>query len=59
MNQNKDDAVATNENNDISDAKLKAYVVVSAIGVAVILIADFMNLTLHKGLEWMKMIGPL
>jgi hypothetical protein len=57
MNQNKNITAVKNED-DISDAKFKAYVVVSAIGVAVILIADFMNLTLHKGLEWIKLIGP-
>ncbi len=41
----------------ISDLKLKTYIVVGTIGVAVILIADFAHRILHKGLEGIKMIG--
>jgi hypothetical protein len=46
-----------NERDQISDTKLKAYILVGAIGVAAILIADFTYTLLHKSLEGIKMIG--
>ena len=43
--------------NEISETKLQAYILVGAIGVAVILSADFISRIAHKGVEWIKMIG--
>jgi hypothetical protein len=43
--------------NEISQTKLQAYILVGAIGVAVILSADFISRIAHKGVEWIKMIG--
>jgi hypothetical protein len=37
--------------NNISDTKLKAYILVGAIGVALILMANFTYMVLHKGFE--------
>jgi hypothetical protein len=45
------------EMDHIPETKLKAYMLVGAIGVAVILIADLTYMVLHKGLEGIKMIG--
>jgi len=42
--------------NDVSDARLKAYVLISAIGVAVILLFDFGFMLAGKGIEHIRMI---
>ena len=46
-----------NEIDHISDTKLKAYIVIGAIGVAIILIADYVYMVFNKGIEGVKMIG--
>jgi hypothetical protein len=43
--------------NEISETKLQAYILVGAIGVAVILSVDFVSKIAHKGVEWIKVIG--
>jgi len=42
---------------EIPDTKLKAYIVIGAIGVAVILVADFTYAILNKGITGIKLIG--
>jgi hypothetical protein len=45
------------EMDTIPETKLKAYIVVGAIGVAVILIADLAYMIFNKGIEGIKTIG--
>jgi hypothetical protein len=42
---------------EISETKLQAYILVGAIGVAVILSADFISRIAQRGVEWIKVIG--
>lgn len=41
----------------VSAIKLKAYILVGAVGVIIILMADFAIRVFHKGVEGIKMIG--
>lgn len=43
--------------NPIPNTKLIAFTIIGAIGVTVILIADFAHTIIHKGLEQIRMIG--
>lgn len=45
------------ENNHIPEAKIKVFMVMGTIGIAVILIADFAYKLIHKGFEQIKMTG--
>jgi hypothetical protein len=43
--------------NELSDTKLKAYILVGSIGVAVIVSIQLISSVIHKGLEGIKLIG--
>ena len=45
------------EKNHISGARIKAFMVMGTIGIAVILIADYAYRLIHKGFEQIKMTG--
>lgn len=42
---------------EISETRLKAYIMVGAVGVAVILVADFISMSIRKSIEGIKLIG--
>jgi hypothetical protein len=46
-----------NKMENISNTKLKAFIVIGTIGVAIILIADYVHSVLNKGIEGIKLIG--
>ena len=44
---------------EISDTRLKAYIIVGAVGVAMILVADLISTAINKGIEGVKLIGTI